>query len=80
MDNEIKALKTEALAKKKAKDDRGKRVEIIFYQKYLGAINAMRRMKLAQNQIVSLEGQQMMLEEQITMIQGKRVRVISLTG
>jgi hypothetical protein len=31
MDNEIKALKTEALAKKKAKDDRGKRVEIIFY-------------------------------------------------
>ena len=62
------AFKTEALAKKKAKDERGKRVEIILYQNYLGALNAMRRMKMAQKEIVSLEGQQMMLEEQIIMI------------
>jgi hypothetical protein len=67
-DHEILAFKTEALAKKKAKDERGKRVEIILYQNYLGALNAMRRMKMAQKEIVSLEGQQMMLEEQIIMI------------
>jgi hypothetical protein len=47
-DNEINAFKTEVSARKEAKDDKGKRIEIFFYQKYLGRLmNLMHRIKMA---------------------------------
>ena len=57
IENDVAALKKQAIEKKKKKDDRG-------------AIAALRKAKMYEKELAKLEGQSMMLDQQVIMMQG----------
>ena len=67
LENRTKALKQEALQKRKAKDERG-------------ALMALKKMKMLEKELQKLDGQSIMLEQQKMMIESTNFDVDVISG
>ena len=72
LENKVNTLKMEALQKRKNKDNRGKNSDI----KFLGALHAMKQMKMLEKELAKIDGMKTLLEQQRFMIESKPKMVI----